>query len=69
MAAPSLTIAVEPMEGGKALYLPLAGSAADKIPQLKNALRLRITNNHTDQSVVVNAIKFSFPGSSAPVGG
>ena len=66
MAAPNLTIAVEPMEGGKALYLPLAASAADKNPQLKNVLRLRITNNHTDQSVVVNAIKFSFPSSSAP---
>jgi len=65
MAEPDLTIAVEPMEAGKAVYLPLAGRAADQDPQIKCVLRLRITNNEPTQ-VVVNAIQFSFPGSATP---
>jgi hypothetical protein len=66
MAAPDITIAVEPVEAGKAVYLPLAAKAADQDQQLKGVLRLRITNNYADQVVVVNAIQFSFPGSAAP---
>jgi hypothetical protein len=65
MAEPDLTIAVEPMEAGKAVYLPLAARAADQDPQIKCVLRLRITNNEPTQ-VVVNAIQFSFPGSATP---
>jgi len=65
MASPNISIAVEPIEAGKAVYLPLAAKAADHNPQFKNALRLRITNN-SSQAVVVNAIQFSFPGSAAP---
>lgn len=63
MAAPSLAIAVEPLEAGKVVYLPLAAGAADQDPEFKNVLRLRITNNHKDR-VVVNSIQFSFPGSA-----
>jgi len=66
MAAPDITSAVEPVEAGDVVYLPLAAKAADQDPQFKSVLRLRITNNYTDQVVVVNAIQFSFPGSAAP---
>jgi hypothetical protein len=67
MAVPNLTIAAEPIEAGKAVYLPLAAKAADQVPQVKIVLRLRITNNtQPPQVVVVNAIQFSFPGSAAP---
>jgi len=65
MSAPNLTISVEPLEGGKDMCLPLAPSAADQDPQVKIVLRLRIENNEST-AVVVNAIQFSFPGSSAP---
>jgi hypothetical protein len=61
MAAPDITIAVEPVEAGKAVYLPLAAKAANQDPQFKIVLRLRITNNYTDQVVIVTAIQFSFP--------
>ena len=67
MAVPNLTIAAEPIEAGKAVYLPLAAKAADQVPQVKIVLRLRITNDtEPPQVVVVNAIQFSFPGSAAP---
>jgi len=67
MSTPNLTIAVEPVESGKAVYLPLAARAADQDPQVKIVLRLRITNNEASQ-VVVSGIQFSFPGSQvAPV--
>ncbi len=67
MTTPNLTIAVEPVESGKAVYLPLAAKAADQDPQVKIVLRLRITNNEANP-VVVSGIKFSFPGSQvAPV--
>jgi murein DD-endopeptidase MepM/ murein hydrolase activator NlpD len=65
MSAPNLTISVEPLEDGKAMYLPLAASAADQDPEVKIVLRLRIKNNESTV-VTVNAIQFSFPGSSAP---
>ena len=67
MSAPKLSVSVEPIESGKAVYLPLAAEASDKQPQIKIVLRLRITNNEA-QKVDVSGIQFSFPASSvAPV--
>ncbi len=61
--APNLTIDVEPIEGGKATYLPLAPKSAGEKAQVKIVLRLRITNNESN-TVTVNDIDFAFPGSS-----
>ena len=62
MAAPKLSIAVEPVEAGKAVYLTIAPSAAGGQELVKIVLRLRITNNESTQ-VVVSGIQFTFPGS------
>jgi hypothetical protein len=64
MSAPKLTIAVEPVEAGKAVYLPIAATAADQGALVKIVLRLRITNGES-KKVVVSGIQFSFPGSPA----
>ncbi len=61
MAAPNVTIAVEPMEGGKAMYLPLAAAKSGEKGHSKIILRLRITNNESS-AVTVSKIQFSFPG-------
>jgi hypothetical protein len=67
MSNPNLTIAVEPVENGKAVYLPIAPADASKGAWVKIVLRLRITNNENEQ-VVVSGIQFSFPDSQvAPV--
>ena len=63
MAAPNLTLAVEPTEAGKAVFLDLAPPKAGASGHAMIILRLRITNN-TANDVVVNAIQFSFPGSA-----
>jgi hypothetical protein len=65
MSAPNVTISVEPSEGGKAEYLPLAATASDQKSGVKVALCLTIKNNESKQ-VHVGGITFSFPGSSAP---
>lgn len=63
MSAPSLDISIEPVEDGKAVYLPLAATTADGTTGAKIVLRLRIGNKGASL-VKVNAIQFSFPGSS-----
>jgi Peptidase family M23 len=65
MAAPNLNIAVEPLESGKAAYLPLAPSADGGTAQLKIVLRLRIMNNEAAE-VVVTGIQFAYPRSGVP---
>lgn len=62
MAAPNLTIAVEPVEGGKAVYLPLAAKAKGEIAEFKLVLRLTLTNPGTCD-LHVSGIRFAFPGS------
>lgn len=65
MPAPKLEIQVEPVEGGNAVYLPIAPSTATGAAMYKVVLRLRIKN--TGKSTVrVNGITFSFPGSTHP---
>ena len=67
MSTPNLTIAVEPVESSKAVYVSIAPKAADEDALVKIVLRLRITNNESSP-VVVSGIQFSFPGSQvAPV--
>src|SRR2546427_4875465 len=67
MSQPHLDIQVEPIESGKAEYLPLAATTATGKTGLKIVLRLRLQNNGTSM-VKVKGIRFSFPGSSyAPV--
>jgi hypothetical protein len=63
MSAPNLDIQVEPLESGKAHYLPLAATTAGGQTQVKIVLRLRLENK-SGSAVKVNAIRFSFPGSS-----
>ena len=65
MAAPNLTISIEPTEGGKAVYLELAPAQAGQSGHAMIILRLRITNGG-GSAVVVSGIRFSFPGSAAP---
>lgn len=63
MGSPTLTITVEPVEGGKASYLPLAARTAGGGTTSKIVLRLELKNTGTTV-VKVSGIKFSFPGSS-----
>src|SRR5262249_37390295 len=65
MSTPNLSIQVEPNVGGKAAFLPIAASASDQPAMVKIVLRLRIMNNESN-TVMVNGIQFSYPGSSAP---
>lgn len=63
MSAPNLEIKVEPVESGKAVYLPLAATTATGKTMVKIVLRLLIKNKGT-KTVKVNKIQFSFPSSS-----
>lgn len=65
MAKPKLSIKLEPSEGGKAVFLPLAPVASGEKAMAKIVLRLEIKNNEASP-VTVNGIQYSFPGSSAP---
>jgi hypothetical protein len=65
MSAPKLDIKVEPMEGGKAVYLPLAARTTSGDTGVKVVLRLKLKNTG-DTLLKVNGIRFSFPGSSQP---
>lgn len=65
MSHPNIDIQVEPLEGGKAQYLPLAATTANGPTMVKIVLRLRLENKG-GSTVKVNAIRFSFPGSSQP---
>jgi hypothetical protein len=64
MSAPNLTFSVEPMESGKALYLPISAETTGQNPSIKLILGLTITN-HEVASVNVTGLTFSFPGSAA----
>ncbi len=61
MAAPNLSIAVEPAERGTAMYLPLAPAKSTQKGIAKVVLRLVITNNESTD-VTVTGIRFGFPG-------
>lgn len=65
MSVPELKISVEPVESGKAVYLPIAAMTADQKPLVKIVLRLDIKNEESSK-VHVSAIQFSFPGSQVP---
>ena len=65
MSAPKLNIKVEPMEGGKAVYLLLAARTKTGKTGVKVVLRLQIENKDS-KTVKVKGIRFSFPGSSQP---
>src|SRR5262245_11323079 len=65
MSKPNLTIQVEPLDSGKAAYLPLAPTTGSGTPMVKIVLRLRLQNAGTSP-VKVTGIAFSFPGSSHP---
>ena len=60
---PKLTISVEPLEAGRAVFLALA--VADQKASSRIVLRLRITN-YESKNVVVSSIDDSFPGSDVP---
>ncbi|HKG20878.1 MAG TPA: peptidoglycan DD-metalloendopeptidase family protein [Blastocatellia bacterium] len=61
--APSATVVLEPMESGKAVYLPLAPKFEGAKAQVKIILACLITNNETSDLALSN-VTFSFPGSS-----
>ena len=63
MSKPNLDIQVEPVESGKAQYLPLAATTATGKTMVKIILRLRLQNNGAG-TVKVKGIRFSFPGST-----
>lgn len=68
MGVPNLDITVEPSNGSKAEYLPLAAMTAGGKTGLKVVLRLRLENKNKKKGefIKVKAIRFSFPGSSQP---
>src|SRR6185295_17187217 len=68
MAVPNLDITVEPSNGSKAEYLPLAAMTAGGKTGVKVVLRLRLENKNKKKGdfIKVKAIRFSFPGSSQP---
>jgi hypothetical protein len=63
MSAPKLNIKVQPEQGGKAFYLPIAAQASSEKALVKIVLRLDIKNNES-KTVTLEGIEFSFPGSS-----
>lgn len=63
MTAPQLSIAIQPLEGGKVAYLPIAASGSDRKAQVKIVVRLRLTNNSA-QTLTLSDISFNFPGST-----
>lgn len=62
MSAPNLSINVQPLQNGKATYLPLAPPTANDKPKGKIVLRLDITNNEASP-VTITGITYAFPGS------
>ena len=64
MSAPNLSISVQPVQSGKATYLPLAAPSANDKPTGKIVLRLDLKNNGTS-AVTITGITFAFPGSQA----
>jgi hypothetical protein len=67
MSAPNLSISVEPVQNGKATYLPLVAPTSNDTPKGKIVLRLDIKNNGTSP-VTITGIAYGFPGSQvAPV--
>lgn len=63
MPAPNLSISVEPVQSGKATYLPLAGTTSKDKPQAMIVLRLVIKNKGTS-SVKITGIAYGFPNSA-----
>jgi Bacterial tandem repeat domain 1/Peptidase family M23 len=64
-SAPKATITLEPMENGKAVYLPLAPEFEGAKAQIKLVLACLIKNNESTDLALSN-VTFSFPGSSIP---
>ena len=64
-AAPKASITLEPMENGKAVYLPLAPKFEGAKAQVKIVLACLIKNNEASNLALSN-VTFSFPGSSVP---
>lgn len=64
-AKPNATVTLEPMENGKAVYLPLAPKFAGAKAQVKIVLACLIRNNEASNLALSN-VTFSFPGSSVP---
>jgi hypothetical protein len=66
MGVPDLTIAVEPVENGSVIYMPLAPKTADDQSAALLCLRLMITNNG-NTSVHLNKVGLTFVPASAPL--
>ena len=62
---PNITIKIEPVQLGKATFLPLAANASNKKGSTKIVLRLELLNK-TNKALKVNSINFSFPNSKHP---
>jgi Bacterial tandem repeat domain 1/Peptidase family M23 len=67
MAAPNLTISVEPMESGKVVYAPCAPKTSASAHNGICALKLAI-KNHESSAVHLNQVQVSFVGSPAAQG-
>src|SRR5262245_5254047 len=63
MSKPDLSISLEPLEGGKVQYLPLAPTTAGAKGLAKLVLRLEL-KSHESQLVKLKGITVSFPGST-----
>lgn len=63
MSKPNLSIALEPTEGGKVVYLPLAPTTSGSTSPAKLVLRLLLKNNES-QAVKITGVSVSFPSSS-----
>src|SRR5262245_45038850 len=64
MSKRNLSVALEPIEVGKVVYLPLASTTSGSTSPAKLVLRLLLKNNE-GQAVRINDISESFPGSAS----
>jgi murein DD-endopeptidase MepM/ murein hydrolase activator NlpD len=63
MASPPIEILVQPTDGSRLFYLPIAAKAQGEPEFVKIVLRLRL-HNPSDKQVRLSAIRFAYPGST-----
>lgn len=63
MSAPNISLAVEPFESGKVVFLPMAPKTTSEKARGRIMLRLGITNGEAG-TITVQSVKVSFPGSA-----
>ena len=65
MAAPNVTVTIEPNDAGSVLVLELAPLSSSQPGAAQLSLRVEVTN-HEATSVKLSSVSLQFPGSSVP---